>query len=105
MTVFLDDLAAVVGAANVITAEGDLAPYLTDWRGRYRGEAQAVVRPGSPVGAARHAVDHSIDAVRRRFGRTDLEVTAFAFGTAPIGNIFREIDEETAAAIARVVVP
>lgn len=36
---------------------------------------------------------------RRRFGRTDLEVTAFAFGTAPIGNIFREIDEETAAAM------
>ncbi|MEN9062170.1 aldo/keto reductase [Ponticoccus litoralis] len=30
-----------------------------------------------------------------KFGRTDLEVTAFGFGTAPIGNIFREIDEET----------
>lgn len=32
---------------------------------------------------------------RVKFGRTDLEVTAFGFGTAPIGNIFREIDEET----------
>ena len=32
---------------------------------------------------------------RRKFGRVDLEVTAFAFGTAPIGNIFREIDEAT----------
>lgn len=30
-----------------------------------------------------------------KFGRTDLEVTAFGFGTAPIGNIFREIDEAT----------
>jgi D-threo-aldose 1-dehydrogenase len=30
-----------------------------------------------------------------KFGRVDLEVTAFGFGTAPIGNIFREIDEET----------
>ena len=30
-----------------------------------------------------------------KFGRVDLEVTAFSFGTAPIGNIFREIDEET----------
>lgn len=30
-----------------------------------------------------------------KFGRVDLEVTAFAFGTAPIGNIFREIDEQT----------
>lgn len=30
-----------------------------------------------------------------KFGRVDLEVTAFGFGTAPIGNIFREIDEQT----------
>ncbi len=30
-----------------------------------------------------------------KFGRVDLEVTAFGFGTAPLGNIFREIDEET----------
>ncbi|MER8758071.1 aldo/keto reductase [Mesorhizobium sp. M0976] len=33
---------------------------------------------------------------RRRFGRVDLDVTAFAFGTAPIGNFLREIDETTA---------
>ena len=32
---------------------------------------------------------------KRKFGRADLSVTAFAFGTAPIGNIFRPIDEET----------
>ena len=32
---------------------------------------------------------------KRKFGRVDLDVTAFGFGTAPIGNIFREIDEET----------
>jgi D-threo-aldose 1-dehydrogenase len=32
---------------------------------------------------------------KRKFGRTDLDVTAFGFGTAPIGNIFREIDEDT----------
>ena len=30
-----------------------------------------------------------------KFGRTELEVTPFAFGTAPIGNIFTPIDEET----------
>jgi D-threo-aldose 1-dehydrogenase len=30
-----------------------------------------------------------------KFGRVDLQVTPFGFGTAPIGNIFREIDEET----------
>jgi len=36
---------------------------------------------------------------KRKFGRTDLEVTAFGFGTAPIGNIFRSIDEATSEAM------
>lgn len=35
----------------------------------------------------------------RKFGRTDLNVTAFAFGTAPVGNIFAEIDEATSSAL------
>ena len=34
-----------------------------------------------------------------KFGRVDLEVTPFGFGTAPIGNIFREIDEGTSDAM------
>lgn len=36
---------------------------------------------------------------KRKFGRTDLEVTPFAFGTAPVGNIFREIDDQTSRAM------
>jgi D-threo-aldose 1-dehydrogenase len=36
---------------------------------------------------------------KRKFGRADLEVTAFSFGTAPIGNIFRTIDEATSDAM------
>ncbi len=36
---------------------------------------------------------------KRKFGRVDLEVTAFGFGTAPVGNIFREIDEVTSDAM------
>lgn len=36
---------------------------------------------------------------RRKFGRVDLEVTAFGFGTAPVGNFLRETDETTAAAM------
>lgn len=34
-----------------------------------------------------------------KFGRVDLNVSAFGFGTAPIGNIFREIDEDTSNAM------
>jgi D-threo-aldose 1-dehydrogenase len=33
----------------------------------------------------------------RRFGRVDLHVTTFGFGTAPIGNFLKPIDEATAA--------
>ena len=42
----IDRLASIVGTAQVLTEPADLAPYLTDWRGRYRGAAQCVVRPG-----------------------------------------------------------
>ncbi len=38
-------------------------------------------------------------SAKRKFGRVDLEVTSFAFGTAPVGNIFREIDEATSDAM------
>ena len=35
----------------------------------------------------------------RKFGRVDLDVTAFGFGTAPVGNFLREIDEPTSTAM------
>ena len=38
-------LAAAVGPANVLDAADDIAPFLTDWRGRFHGTALAVVRP------------------------------------------------------------
>ncbi|WP_407280008.1 FAD-binding oxidoreductase [Aromatoleum evansii] len=40
-------LANVVGAQYVMHDSASMAPYLTDWRGRYTGRAMAVVRPGS----------------------------------------------------------
>jgi len=43
----LSRLTAAVGKPNVLTAPTDTEPYLMDWRGRYRGAARAVVRPGS----------------------------------------------------------
>ena len=43
----IEQLGAIVGADNVLTAANDMAPHLTDWRGRYHGAALCVVRPGS----------------------------------------------------------
>ncbi|NMF88730.1 FAD-binding oxidoreductase [Aromatoleum petrolei] len=40
-------LANAIGAQYVIDDPAAMAPYLTDWRGRYTGRAIAVVRPGS----------------------------------------------------------
>ena len=47
MTTLIDPLRAIVGAAHVFTEGADMAPYLTDWRGRYHGSARAVVRPAN----------------------------------------------------------
>jgi FAD/FMN-containing dehydrogenase len=40
-------LVEIVGAGHVLTADEDKAPYLTEWRGYYRGVTPAVVRPAS----------------------------------------------------------
>ncbi|MEZ5119994.1 MAG: FAD-binding oxidoreductase [Solirubrobacterales bacterium] len=42
----VDDLRDVVGARHVLTDPDLRAPYETDWSGRFRGSAAAVVRPG-----------------------------------------------------------
>ncbi len=43
----VDKLNAIVGANAVITEADAMAPHLNDWRGRYRGDAIAVVKPNS----------------------------------------------------------
>ena len=40
-------LQAIVGARHCLTAPEALAPFLTDWRGLYRGRARAVLLPGT----------------------------------------------------------
>jgi FAD/FMN-containing dehydrogenase len=47
----LQELAAVVGEANVLAGDA-AAPYLTDWRKRYVGRARAVVRPAGTAEVA-----------------------------------------------------
>lgn len=38
---------------------------------------------------------------KRKFGRTNLDVTAIAFGTAPLGNFMREVEENVAEDMIR----
>ena len=47
MTDFLTHCRSVVGDAFVLDAPADMAPFLTDWRGRFTGKAQAVLRPAT----------------------------------------------------------
>ena len=48
----LGALAAIVGERNVLAREGDVAPYLTDWRKQFSGQAVCVVRPASTAEVA-----------------------------------------------------
>ncbi len=42
---FLGRCRAIVGASWVLSGEAEMAPYLTDWRGRFTGRARAVLLP------------------------------------------------------------
>ncbi len=44
---FITALAQELSAGAVLTDPADMAPHLTDWRGRYTGRARAVVRPAN----------------------------------------------------------
>jgi FAD/FMN-containing dehydrogenase len=44
---FLSELSDIVGPSHVLTDPLDLAGFTTDWRGRFKGMAIAVARPGS----------------------------------------------------------
>jgi len=62
----LATLKAIVGEANVLTSDTDVAPYVTDWRGRYRGSTRAVVRPSTTAEVAavvRRCAEHGAPVV------------------------------------------
>ncbi|WP_374625511.1 FAD-binding oxidoreductase [Pandoraea sp.] len=52
ITAFAQRLIDAVGADSVFTSPDDIAPWLADWRGMYRGNAQAVVRPRTTADVA-----------------------------------------------------
>jgi len=53
MTPLIDTLKHVVGEPNVLTDAFDTAAYVSDWRGRYKGDALCVVRPATTDDVAR----------------------------------------------------
>lgn len=46
-TAFLDEAARLLGPKGLTTEADDIAPWLTDWRGRYTGKALALASPAS----------------------------------------------------------
>jgi FAD/FMN-containing dehydrogenase len=48
----VEQLRSAVGASAVLTERGDMAGYLTDWRGNFTGRALAVVRPANTAEVA-----------------------------------------------------
>ncbi len=44
---FLDEAARLLGPKGLTTSPDDIAPWLTDWRGRYTGKALALASPAS----------------------------------------------------------
>lgn len=66
--VFLDKLIQALGKDSVIVDPADIEPWLTDWRGVYKGGAQAVVRPASTQQVAdclRLCNEHRVPVVPR----------------------------------------
>jgi hypothetical protein len=50
---FLGQLATLLGEAGLTRDPDAMAPWLTDWRGRYTGRALALASPPTPLSSAR----------------------------------------------------
>ena len=72
----IEQLAAIVGAGNVLTAADDMYSYLGDWRGRYRGAARCVVRPASTA---------EVSAVVRACGQAGVAIVPQGGNTSHCG--------------------
>ena len=70
----ISTLAGIVGANQVLTEPADIAPFVTDWRGRYRGAARCVVRPAhtAEVAAVVKACAETGTAIVPQGGNTSL---------------------------------
>jgi FAD/FMN-containing dehydrogenase len=73
---FLTHCRELIGDEHVLTEDADVAPYLTDWRGRFTGRARAVLRPldaAQVAGLVRLCAAHRVPLVPQG-GRTGLVI-------------------------------
>jgi FAD/FMN-containing dehydrogenase len=73
---FLEQCRELVGSDHVLVGDADMAPYLSDWRGRFTGRARAVLRPLEPQQVAalvRLCAAHHVPVVPQG-GRTGLVI-------------------------------
>ncbi|QTL02950.1 FAD-binding oxidoreductase [Aquabacter sp. L1I39] len=82
---FLSRLETLLDSRGLVTAPDDMAPHLVDWRGLFRGEALAVVRPrtAQEVAAVVAACAEAGVAVVPQGGNTGLAGGAVPVGPAP----------------------
>ena len=110
----IDSLRSIVGAPHCLTAGEELAPFLTDWRGRYTGRARAVVLPAdtAEVAAVMRACAGAGCPVVPQGGNTGLcgGATPLADGVAVVINLsrlrrIRSVDAANNALCAEAGVP
>ena len=84
----LDTLSAIVGPLGILSSTADMAPFLEDWRGRYRGEALCVVFPSTAeqVAAVVRACSEASAPVLAQGGNTSLcgGAVPSAYGPRPV---------------------
>ena len=90
----LAELSAIVGPGHALSDPADQAPYLTEWRGRYRGRAALVLRPGSVA---------SVSAILRACNAARVGVVPQAGNTGLVGGqIPHETGTEIVLSVARL---
>ena len=74
MSAKLQPLEAVLDSAGIVTEPAAMAPYLSDWRGRRHGRAQAILRPRTveEVSAIMRWATHTRTPVVPQGGNTGL---------------------------------
>jgi D-lactate dehydrogenase (cytochrome) len=93
MNALLERIRGIVGPAGLLSADGEVASYATDWRKRYRGKPAAVVKPASTaeVAAVVRACAESRTAIVPQGGNTGLcgAATPDASGSQVVLNLSR----------------